>query len=149
MGWNYLSIRKLQRMHRWSYGMNMYFHSTCYRACDCLSIRGLKLTHVRQNASDVKNWMTSPHRWLRFVTKFEPKQERDHSFSTRQIEKTMKSQLVISQMLKCSLMYVMWTRPCASRVGLIIIRNRSMLGRTCPFICFKIWIILFVVESVF
>ena len=46
MGWNYLSIPKLQRCNRWSLGMDKLFHPTHYRACDYLSMLGLKLNHV-------------------------------------------------------------------------------------------------------
>ena len=44
--WNYLSIPKLQRLHRWSLGMEKWFHPTLYRACDYLSILELYLVHV-------------------------------------------------------------------------------------------------------
>ena len=47
MGWNYLSIPKLQRCNRWSLGMDKYFHHTFYQACDYLSMLGLTLlNHV-------------------------------------------------------------------------------------------------------
>ena len=46
MGWNYLSIPKLQRCNRWSLGMDKWFHPTLYWACDYLSMLGLKLNHV-------------------------------------------------------------------------------------------------------
>ena len=46
MGWNYLSIPKLQRCNRWSLGMDKLFHRTLYQACDYLSMLGLKLNHV-------------------------------------------------------------------------------------------------------
>ena len=46
MGWNYLSIPKLQRCNRWSLGMDMQFHLTLYQACNYLSMLGLKLNHV-------------------------------------------------------------------------------------------------------
>ena len=36
MGWNYLSILKLQRCNRWSLGMDKWFHPTQYWACDNL-----------------------------------------------------------------------------------------------------------------
>ena len=44
MGWNYLSIPKLQRLHRWSLGMDKQFHPTVYYVCSYLL--GLKLNHV-------------------------------------------------------------------------------------------------------
>ena len=42
MGWNYLSIAKLQRLHRWSLGMDKWFHPTLYNECNYLSMLGLK-----------------------------------------------------------------------------------------------------------
>ena len=44
--WNYLFIPKLQRYHRWSLGMNNWFHPTCYCGHDHLSMLALKLNHV-------------------------------------------------------------------------------------------------------
>ena len=46
MGWNYLSIPKLQRLHRWSLGMDKLFHPTHYNGCNYLSMLGLKSNHV-------------------------------------------------------------------------------------------------------
>ena len=46
MGWNYLSIPKLQRLHRWSLRMDKQFHPTLYQACNYLYMLGLKLNHV-------------------------------------------------------------------------------------------------------
>ena len=46
VGWNYLSIPKLQRLHRWSLGMDKWFHRTLYNGCNNLSMLGLKLIHV-------------------------------------------------------------------------------------------------------
>ena len=44
--WNYLSIPKLQRLHRWCYEMDKSFHPTLYWSCDNLSMLGFKLIHV-------------------------------------------------------------------------------------------------------
>ena len=33
MGWNYLSMPKLQRLHRWSLGIDKQFHPTLYNGC--------------------------------------------------------------------------------------------------------------------
>ena len=49
MGWNYLSIPKLQRLHRWSLGMDKSFHATLYNVCDYLSMLRLKLNHVSKS----------------------------------------------------------------------------------------------------
>ena len=46
MGWNYLSIPKLQRCNRWSLGMDKLFHPTVYNVCNYGSMLGLKLNHV-------------------------------------------------------------------------------------------------------
>ena len=46
MGWNYLSIPKLQRCNRWSLGMDKQFHPTLFWARNYLSMLGLKLNHV-------------------------------------------------------------------------------------------------------
>ena len=46
MGWNYLSIPKLQRCNRWSLGMDKVFHLTLYWTYDYLSMLGFKLNHV-------------------------------------------------------------------------------------------------------
>ena len=68
MGWNYLSIPKLQRLHRWSLGMDKQFHPIFYNGCNYLSMLGLKLNH----ASKSGQWMIwnlnrpismAPKRW--------------------------------------------------------------------------------------
>ena len=46
MGWNFLSILKLQRCNHWSLGMEKQFHPWLYIACDYLPMLGLKLNHV-------------------------------------------------------------------------------------------------------
>ena len=46
MGWNYLSIHKLQRLHLWSLGMDKYFHPIFYKGCGYLFMLGLKLIHA-------------------------------------------------------------------------------------------------------
>ena len=48
MRWNYLSIPKLQRLHRWSLGMDK-FHPIHYNGCNYLSMLGLKLNHVSKS----------------------------------------------------------------------------------------------------
>ena len=45
MGWNYLSLPKLQRFHRWSLVMAKYFHPTFYNGCNYLYMLGLKSIH--------------------------------------------------------------------------------------------------------
>ena len=49
MGWNYLSIPKLQRLHRWSLGMDKKSHPLLYWACDYLSMLVLKLNHISKS----------------------------------------------------------------------------------------------------
>ena len=46
MRWDYLSIPKLQRLHRWSLGMDKQFHPTFHNGWDYISMLGLKLNHV-------------------------------------------------------------------------------------------------------
>ena len=46
MGWNYLSSPKLQRLHRWSLGIDKLFQPPILWACDYLSMLGLKLNRV-------------------------------------------------------------------------------------------------------
>ena len=54
VGWNYLSIPKLQRCNRWSLGMDKQFHLTLYQTCNYLSMLGLKLNHVKKGLLEVK-----------------------------------------------------------------------------------------------
>ena len=46
MWWNYLSILKLQRLHRWSLWIHKQSHHKLYNECNYLSMLGLKLIHV-------------------------------------------------------------------------------------------------------
>ena len=46
MGWNNLSIPQLQRLHRWHFGMNNWFHLQLYNWCNYISMLGWKLIHV-------------------------------------------------------------------------------------------------------
>ena len=48
VGWNYLSILKLQRLHRWSLGMDEKFHPTLYDGCIYLFMVGLKLIYINK-----------------------------------------------------------------------------------------------------
>ena len=50
MRWNYLSIPKLQRLHRWSLGMDKLCQPTLSNGCNYLPILGLKLNHVSKRA---------------------------------------------------------------------------------------------------
>ena len=50
MGWNYLSIPKLQQLHRWSLGTDALFHLKLYWVCACVSMLGFKLIYVRKMA---------------------------------------------------------------------------------------------------
>ena len=59
MGWNDWSIPKLQRINRWSLGMDKSFHPTVHNGCNYLSILGLKLNHVSKRG----------HRKIYFVQK--------------------------------------------------------------------------------
>ena len=48
VGWNYLSILKRQRLHRWGLLMDNSFHLTLYNECNYLFMRGLKLMHFNE-----------------------------------------------------------------------------------------------------
>ena len=50
MGWNSLSIPKLQQWHRWSLGMDMWFQSILYNGCNYLSMLRLMSIHVSKRA---------------------------------------------------------------------------------------------------
>ena len=62
VGWNYLSIPKLQRMNRWSLGMDKELHITLNWTCDYLSMLGLKLQHVSKGGpwyiDKLSRWFT-------------------------------------------------------------------------------------------
>ena len=47
--WNYLPIPKLQRLHRWSLGIDKHFHPTLYHGCNYLSMLGFKLNHTSKS----------------------------------------------------------------------------------------------------
>ena len=47
MGWNYVSIPKLQRLHRGTWAMDKQFHRTLYNRCDYLSMLGLIYVNER------------------------------------------------------------------------------------------------------
>ena len=46
VGWNFLSISKLQRLHRWILRMDKLFHPTLYSGCNYLFKLGLRSIHV-------------------------------------------------------------------------------------------------------
>ena len=46
VGWSYLFIPKLQRLHFWSLGLDKKFHSTLSNGCNYLSMLRVKLNHV-------------------------------------------------------------------------------------------------------
>ena len=56
MGWNYLSIPKLQRLHRWGLEMDKQFHPALYNGCNHLYVLGLKLNHVGKGAPGPSLW---------------------------------------------------------------------------------------------
>ena len=61
----YLFIPKLQRLHRWSLGMDKQFHLTLCQACDYLSMEGLKLNPVSKRGSRGLFYLTNRYQ-LRF-----------------------------------------------------------------------------------
>ena len=48
VGWNCLSIPKLQLWNSWSLWMDKQFHPTLHQARDCLSVLGFELIHVSE-----------------------------------------------------------------------------------------------------
>ena len=50
VGWNCLSIPKLQWLHHWSLGMDTSFYPTLYNGWNYSSMLGLKLHHVSKRA---------------------------------------------------------------------------------------------------
>ena len=62
MGWNYLSIHKLQRLHRWSLGMDKQFHPILYNGCDYLSM--LKLNHVGERGPCCRSFKRVPQIYM-------------------------------------------------------------------------------------
>ena len=72
MGWNHLSIPKLQRLYRWSLGMDNWFHPTFYNGSDYLFMLGFKLIHVSKRGPGVQanNGAISGHSDDNKVTKY-------------------------------------------------------------------------------
>ena len=51
MGWNYVSILKLQRLYRWSLGMDKWFHPTLYWVCNYVFMLEWKLSMLVKGVS--------------------------------------------------------------------------------------------------
>ena len=79
--WNYLYIPKLQWLHRWSLGMDKWFHPTLYNGRNYLSMLGLKLKHVSKRgprahhvpSADNPSLIKQPDSkwiWSKFSSKF-------------------------------------------------------------------------------
>ena len=49
-GWNYLSIPKLQQLHRQCLGMDKLFHPTFHNGCNYLSLLGFKFNLVSRRS---------------------------------------------------------------------------------------------------
>ena len=81
MGLNYFSIPKLQRLHRWSLGMDKSFHGTLYWVCDCLSMLWLKLINVSKGPQIIGNWPNA-------ITQTNP-QVGSNNFNTSSTSKTL------------------------------------------------------------
>ena len=59
MGWNSLSILKLQRFNRWSLGMIKESYPILNNGCNYLSMLGLKLNNVSQRDIDYSTFLLS------------------------------------------------------------------------------------------
>ena len=73
MGWNYLSIPKLQRLHRWSLGMDKQFRPILYWVCNYISMLGLKLNHVIKSGPMRQTSITKPIRYLWTIHENDPR----------------------------------------------------------------------------
>ena len=66
MGWNYLSIPKPQRLHRWSIGMDKLFYPIFCKKWSYLSMLGLKLIHIsKRGPGRDKWWLEEAVTWWR------------------------------------------------------------------------------------
>ena len=63
MGWNYLSIHKLQRLRHISLGIHKQSHPILYNGCTCLSKLGFKLNQ-RGPGSKTCYRLVTPGEWL-------------------------------------------------------------------------------------
>ena len=70
MGWNYLSILKLQLYIHWSLGMDWEFHPILYWACDYLSMLGLKLNRVIKRGPKLNDSVMNDQLWQYFINIF-------------------------------------------------------------------------------
>ena len=61
MGWNYLSIPKLRRLHHWINWMDKLFRLTLYIGCDYLSILGFNLNHVSKRVLSFNVFSDNEH----------------------------------------------------------------------------------------
>ena len=59
VGWNYISIHKLQRRSRWSLWMDKKFHHTFYWACNYFSMPGTKSIYVSERR---RSWQCYYHK---------------------------------------------------------------------------------------
>ena len=105
MGWNYLSIPNLQRVHRWSLGMDKLLHPTLYNGYDYISMLGLKLNHVskrgywwRRNEQELQQpwyWpsslITMTSTWTRWRLKSPASRVFTQSFIQAQIKENIKA----------------------------------------------------------
>ena len=57
MGWNYLSIPKLQRLHHWSLEMDKQFHVKYYNGWNYLFMLGLKSINFSKRGLNCKKWL--------------------------------------------------------------------------------------------
>ena len=60
MGWNHLSIHKLQRCNHWSLGMDKLFHPAFYNWCNYISMLGSKLIHVSKGGHWCRKYTSLP-----------------------------------------------------------------------------------------
>ena len=140
MGWNNLSICKLQRLHCWSLGMDKYFHPTLYWACDCLSMPELKLNHVSKRGHWAFCTKVADEIVQLYMRNFREK------ISTRQVLKLRKSRVGIRKYYLIS-----WrdnktprwdSRDLISRRGDLLCRRGNLLSRRDEIVISPRWLII-------
>ena len=95
MGWNYLSIPKCQRLHRWRLGMDKWFHN--FHVCNYLSMLGLTVNHVTK---------------LRPGKQSKTHISRDILFTSRSLIQCFRLCLLLHMTKSISCTVILWFTPC-------------------------------------
>ena len=102
VGWNYLSITKLQQCNRWSLGMDKLFHPTVYNGCNYLSMLGLMLNPVSKSGPQkISHTASSP--WVSWPVPFWSSIEKKMTYhQTSDIKQTKFRTLDVSHLILLS-----------------------------------------------